>query len=109
MAVACEAMAQDAQRVPERDAMVETIRAYARLEADVLGPQAYRRASWRLWEKRTMWPALLITGTCSGDNQEAGLLASSDSVARNFPSKNNTGSSQRGLLCVRQCLPAEMR
>jgi protein-L-isoaspartate(D-aspartate) O-methyltransferase len=36
---ASEAMAQDAQCVPERAAMVETIRAYARLEADVLGPQ----------------------------------------------------------------------
>jgi protein-L-isoaspartate(D-aspartate) O-methyltransferase len=40
IAFACEAMAQeDAQCVPERAAMVETIRAYARLEADVLGPQ----------------------------------------------------------------------
>ena len=39
MAVACEAMAQDAQCVRERAAMVETIRDYARLEAGVLGPQ----------------------------------------------------------------------
>jgi protein-L-isoaspartate(D-aspartate) O-methyltransferase len=39
VAVACEAMAQDAQCVHERAAMVETIRAYARSEADVLGPQ----------------------------------------------------------------------
>ena len=39
VAVACEAMAQDAQCVPERAAMVQTIRAYARSEADVLGPQ----------------------------------------------------------------------
>src|SRR5262249_40973474 len=38
-AFASEAMAQDAQCVPERAAMVETIRVYARLEADVLGPQ----------------------------------------------------------------------
>jgi protein-L-isoaspartate(D-aspartate) O-methyltransferase len=38
-AVACEAMAQDARCVSERAAMVETIRAYARSEADVLGPQ----------------------------------------------------------------------
>ena len=37
--VSCEAMAQDAQCVPERTAMVETIRAYARSEAGVLGPQ----------------------------------------------------------------------
>jgi protein-L-isoaspartate(D-aspartate) O-methyltransferase len=37
--VACEAMAQDGQCVRERAAMVETIRAYARSEADVLGPQ----------------------------------------------------------------------
>jgi protein-L-isoaspartate(D-aspartate) O-methyltransferase len=34
-----EAMAQEAQCVTERAAMVETIRAYARSEADVLGPQ----------------------------------------------------------------------
>ena len=39
MAVASEAMAQDAQCVPERAAMVDTIRAYARSEADVLGLQ----------------------------------------------------------------------
>jgi len=39
IAFASEAMAQDAQCVPERAAMIETIRAYARLEADVLGPQ----------------------------------------------------------------------
>jgi protein-L-isoaspartate(D-aspartate) O-methyltransferase len=39
MAVACEAMAQDAQCVRERAAMVETIRDYARFEAGVLGPQ----------------------------------------------------------------------
>jgi protein-L-isoaspartate(D-aspartate) O-methyltransferase len=38
IAVASEAMAQDAQCVPERAAMVETIRAYARSEAGVLGP-----------------------------------------------------------------------
>jgi hypothetical protein len=37
--VACEAMAQDAQCVAERAAMVETIRAYARSQVDVLGPQ----------------------------------------------------------------------
>jgi protein-L-isoaspartate(D-aspartate) O-methyltransferase len=39
IAVACEAMAQDGQCVRERAAMVETIRAYARSEVDVLGPQ----------------------------------------------------------------------
>jgi protein-L-isoaspartate(D-aspartate) O-methyltransferase len=39
IAVACEAMAQDGQCVRERAAMVETIRAYARSEADVLGSQ----------------------------------------------------------------------
>ena len=39
LAVASEAMAQDTQCVPERAAMVETIRAYARYEVDVLGPQ----------------------------------------------------------------------
>ena len=39
IAVACEAKAQDTQCVSERAAMVETIRAYARSEAEVLGPQ----------------------------------------------------------------------
>jgi protein-L-isoaspartate(D-aspartate) O-methyltransferase len=39
IAVAGEAMAQSAQCVPEPAAMVDTIRAYARSEADVLGPQ----------------------------------------------------------------------
>jgi protein-L-isoaspartate(D-aspartate) O-methyltransferase len=39
IAVACEAMAQDAKCVSERAAMVETIRAYARSDADLLGPQ----------------------------------------------------------------------
>ena len=35
IAVACEAMAQDAKCVSERAAMVETIRAYARSDADL--------------------------------------------------------------------------
>src|SRR5262249_4552599 len=39
IAVAGEAMAQDARCGPERAAMVEAIRIYARSEADVLGPQ----------------------------------------------------------------------
>jgi protein-L-isoaspartate(D-aspartate) O-methyltransferase len=39
IAVANEAMAQDAQCVPERAAMVEIIRAYARSDASLLGPQ----------------------------------------------------------------------
>ena len=39
MAVAREAMAEDAQCVRERAAMVETIRAYAQSEASLLGPQ----------------------------------------------------------------------
>jgi protein-L-isoaspartate(D-aspartate) O-methyltransferase len=43
IAVACEAMAQeDAQCVHERAAMVDTIRAYARFEAGVLGPISER-------------------------------------------------------------------
>ena len=37
--MASDTTAQDAQCVPERAAMVETIRAYARSEASVLGPQ----------------------------------------------------------------------
>ena len=39
MAVASEAMAQGAPCAPERASMVETIRAYAQSEADVLGTQ----------------------------------------------------------------------
>lgn len=39
IAVAREAMAEDAQCVRERAAMVETIRAYARSDAGVLGPE----------------------------------------------------------------------
>jgi protein-L-isoaspartate(D-aspartate) O-methyltransferase len=39
IAVACEAMAQDAQCVRERAAMVEIIQAYARFDPDLLGPQ----------------------------------------------------------------------
>ena len=39
IAVACEARAQDAQCTSERAAMVETIRAYARSTAGILGPQ----------------------------------------------------------------------
>jgi protein-L-isoaspartate(D-aspartate) O-methyltransferase len=39
IAGASEAMAQDVPCVPERAAMVDTIRAYARSEAGVLGPQ----------------------------------------------------------------------
>lgn len=39
IAVACEASAEDAQCVRERAAMVETIRAYARSDAGLLGPQ----------------------------------------------------------------------
>ena len=39
IAVASEAMAQDAQCIPERAAMVEIIRAYARSEASLLGVQ----------------------------------------------------------------------
>ena len=39
MAVASEAMAQEAQCVAERAAMVEIIRAYARSGASPLGPQ----------------------------------------------------------------------
>jgi protein-L-isoaspartate(D-aspartate) O-methyltransferase len=37
--VACESMAQDAQCVSERAAMIKTIRAYARSEASLLGAQ----------------------------------------------------------------------
>jgi hypothetical protein len=39
IAVASEAMAQEAQCVPERAAMVEIIRAYARSSASLLGPE----------------------------------------------------------------------
>src|SRR6516162_988412 len=39
IAVACEAMAQDAHCVRERAAMVENIQAYARSDPGLLGPQ----------------------------------------------------------------------
>ena len=39
IAIASEAMAQDAQCVPERAAMIEIIRAYARSSVSILGPQ----------------------------------------------------------------------
>ena len=39
MAVASEAMAHDSQCAPERAAMIDTIREYARSEAAILGPQ----------------------------------------------------------------------
>jgi protein-L-isoaspartate(D-aspartate) O-methyltransferase len=39
IAVASEAIAQDAQCIPERAVMVEIIRAYARSDASLLGPQ----------------------------------------------------------------------
>jgi protein-L-isoaspartate(D-aspartate) O-methyltransferase len=39
IALACEAMAQDAQCVRERAAMVENIQAYARSDLSLLGPQ----------------------------------------------------------------------
>ena len=54
MAVASEAMAQDAPCVRERAAMVETIRDYAK---------AYRSASWRQWGKRNaigLSPSVLV-------------------------------------------------
>jgi protein-L-isoaspartate(D-aspartate) O-methyltransferase len=44
-------MAQDAQCFPERAAMVETIRVYARLEADVLGPQGISERVLEAMEK----------------------------------------------------------
>src|SRR3974377_1755553 len=43
IAAASEAIAQDAQCVPERVAMVENIRGYARSEADILGPRGISR------------------------------------------------------------------
>ena len=53
IAVAREATAEDAKCVRERAAMIETIRAYTRSDAGLLGPQGiYRRASWRPWGKR---------------------------------------------------------
>ena len=39
IAVACEAMAQDAQCVRQRAAMVENIQAYARSDLSLMGPQ----------------------------------------------------------------------
>jgi hypothetical protein len=52
MAVASEAMAQDAQCVPERAAMVEIIRGYVRSDASLWVRKPYQSASWRLWSER---------------------------------------------------------
>ena len=51
-AVAREATAEDAKCVRERAAMIETIRAYTRSDARLLGPQGISEASWTLWGRR---------------------------------------------------------
>jgi protein-L-isoaspartate(D-aspartate) O-methyltransferase len=64
IAVAREAMAEDAQCVRERAAMVETIRAYARSDAGVLGPQGISESvlkAVRQTERHRFIPA----GSCS--------------------------------------------
>ena len=64
IAVAREAMAEDAQCVRERNAMVETIRAYARSDAGVLGPQGISESVLKAMgqtERHRFIPA----GTCS--------------------------------------------
>jgi len=73
MAVASEAMAQDAQCVPERAAMVDTIRAYARSEADVLGLQSM---SERVLEAmgQTERHRFIPGGTCSVAYMDAPVL-----------------------------------
>ena len=51
--VAWEAMGQEAQCVPERAAMVETIRAYAQIEASVVGPRGVSERVLDAMGKRT--------------------------------------------------------
>ena len=52
IAVAGEATAEDAKCVRERAAMVETIRAYARSNAGLLGPQGISESVLEAWGKR---------------------------------------------------------
>jgi len=74
IAVACETMAQEeAQCVRERAAMVETIRAYARLEAGVLGPQGI---SERVLEAvgQTERHRFMPVGSCSAAYKDQAVL-----------------------------------
>ena len=85
MAVAGEAMAQDAQCVPERNAMVETIRTYARLEADVLEPQ---RISERVLEAmgKTERHRFIPERSCSVAYMDAPILIGRGAAAPGTPS-----------------------
>jgi protein-L-isoaspartate(D-aspartate) O-methyltransferase len=73
MTVASEAMAQDAQCVPERATMVDTIRVYARSESDVLGPQGI---SERVLEAmgQTERHRFILERSCSVAYMDAPLL-----------------------------------
>lgn len=64
IAVAREAMAEDAQCVRERAAMVETIRAYARSDAGVLGPQGISESVLKAMEQ-TERHRFIPAGSCS--------------------------------------------
>ena len=73
IAVACEAMAQDGHCVRERAAMVETIRAYARSEVDVLGPQGVSERVLEVMgqaERRRF----ILGGSCSVAYMDAPVL-----------------------------------
>jgi protein-L-isoaspartate(D-aspartate) O-methyltransferase len=64
-------MAQSAQCVPERAAMVDTIRAYARSEADALGPQGIsERDAMAQTERHRFIPE----GSCSVAYMDAAVL-----------------------------------
>jgi protein-L-isoaspartate(D-aspartate) O-methyltransferase len=77
VAVASEAMAQDAQCVPERAAMVDTIRAYARSEAGVLGPQGISERVLQAMGQ-TQRHRFIPAGSCSVAYQDAPVLIGHD-------------------------------
>jgi protein-L-isoaspartate(D-aspartate) O-methyltransferase len=78
IAVATEAMApEDAQCVPERAAMVDTIRAYARFEAGVLGPQGISQRVLEAMEQ-TERHRFVPGGSCSVAYMDAPVLIGHD-------------------------------
>jgi protein-L-isoaspartate(D-aspartate) O-methyltransferase len=78
IAVATEAMApKDAQCVPERAAMVDTIRAYARFEAGVLGPQGISQRVLEAMEQ-TERHRFVPGGSCSVAYMDVPVLIGHD-------------------------------
>jgi protein-L-isoaspartate(D-aspartate) O-methyltransferase len=62
--VACESTAQDAQCVSERTAMIETIRAYSRSQAGLLGPQGISESILEAM-RQTGRHRFILEGSCS--------------------------------------------